>query len=627
MFNSRSLMGAGAALAAASLLWTGTLLAQRDDYKVAPGRDASFDVKPDAKPADLARAKQRIRDRRNAIRETLLDSGIAFNKEKEAEFDKWYLGYEFPTLTLDTPEALKDLYEGRKRLFRDELGRAENQQAKEHLVNLAFKFFQDVAREDYHPAVRYNAMLIVGDLNARESNRSGTGTPPLPLRAALDYMIKELKNPDQIDAVRLAALLGIARHVQIDAQADTFTAAEQIPQTELQEIRTLALDLVRTREAPAGRTQDGHDWMRRRGVEILSWLAAAKLDQEIVDEIIARLSDSDENRSVRCEAALALNTVNYLPERSKPRLGSTPVSVKPKEVAANLLQFVVDAASEDVARVDKYIKSMEQADAIYTSSGGGGAMSGRMSPRGSGSSMRPPSPSGKGSMGPTPGGSSMRPPSPSGKGSMGPTPGGSSMGPRPGGGSSMGPRAGSGSRMKAMGSYGSFGSGETDPYSYRLEPVYRKLRYEIACAMKGLRGTDELRRGEGTGGLYKLWPKPAAEADASKQDPTVKADKEFLDRCAKALKKVADKLKLKEDELNTKDFVVDKLSLSDLTTLINEVIVKAKPAKPAEGELEDPLSEPDPAEDVPEPTAKPTAKPAATAAAKAAAEPEPEPGE
>jgi hypothetical protein len=605
MIHSRNIFRAGpwAALIALGLFGASTVFAERNDYKVAPGRDESYDIPADAKPAAAAITKRKIRERRNEVKDGLRDG--EFNRDA---FDKWYLGYEFPTLTLYTPEALQDLYEGRKRLIKEDLERATNDAVRAHLVDIAYKFFTEVASEDYHPAVRYNAMLIVGELNKEEANRSGSDqTAPVPATGALGFMIKEYKNPDQIDAVRLAALLGINRHVQLEIQSDRTL----IPQAELQEIRTLALDLVKTREAPAGRRQDGHDWMRRRGLEILSWLAAGKLDQEIVDEIIARLSDSDENRGVRAEAALALNIVEYLPNNKKPRLGTTAVQIKPKEVAGSLLQFVQDVITADVDHIDKYIKSMEEANEIYTSTGGGGGggsgsrMMSSGSSMGKGGSSMGPAPGGS-SKGPRPGGSSMGPaPGPGGGGSsrssMGPAPGGSSKS----GGSSMGPAPGSSSRggssMKGgcsgYGNFGGLGGGQVDPYAYRIDPVYRKLRHEIACAMMGLRGTEEWRSSTPTGGLYRLTLTPD--------------EKTFLDDAAKALKDVGAKFKVKSEELDTKKFVVKELGLDKMTDLISKIAVKAKP-KAAGPELKNPFSEPDPAIDLPEP-----AKPAKTTAVEA----------
>jgi hypothetical protein len=170
------------------------------------------------------------------------------------------------------------------------------------------------------------------------------------------------------------------------------------------------------------------------------------------------------------------------------------------------------------------------------------------------------------------------------------------MGPPPGGGSSRGGSGGmSGMSGMGRGGFGGSGADAADPYAYRLDPVYRKLRYEIGCAMKGLRGIDVYRSGDGPGGLYRAQLTPE--------------DKEYIGRAAMALRDVGDKLRKKTDELTTKAFVVEKLDLDKLTKLTNEVVAKAKP-KAAGPELKDPLSEPDPADDVlpPEdPEAKTTA--------------------
>ena len=67
----------------------------------------------------------------------------------------------------------------------------------------------------------------------------------------------------------------------------------------------------------------------------------------------------------------------------------------------------------------------------------------------------------------------------------------------------------------------------------------------------------------------------------------------MIGRAAMALRDLSDKLKKKTDELDSKAFTVEKLGLDKLSTLISEVVVKAKP-KAAGPEPKDPLSEPDP---------------------------------
>jgi hypothetical protein len=659
-----------AAVVGSLLSWGASVnLFAQGDYKVWPTRDKTNDLRlvDDDKPKDTVRAinekKQNVRQHRNSIIE-ILKGDAPFSGDNEKALVNWYNNYEFPILTIYDPAELRvlpesktDLYEGRKRLFRDQIEKASNKDAHERVVQLAFDFFSVVAVEEYHPAVRYNAMLIIGDLN--ESERTGSGSDseaPRPLPAALAFMVKQWKSPDQLDAVRVAALIGILRHVQIEAQAigraDTPKNADQTT-----EIRQLALDLVRTRKAPEGRSQEGHDWMRRRGIEILSWLAAIKLDQEIVDLVVERLADSEENRGVREEAALAIHNMKYLPEPGRPRLGTTAVDIKLRKVAAYLVQFILDATTEDMKNVDKYLVSLQEAEEIYGTggmSGGGGGQFGRPSaggtsrggpPPGMGSSKGGPPPGAGGSKGgppPSMGGSKGGPPPGAGGSKGGPPPGagGSKGGPPPGAGGSTkgskGSTARSGGQPTAgAGSFGGFGGGgsgmgtKADPYGFRLEPVYRKLRHEIGYAMKGLRGTEEwskrdpILQGGHFGGLYKLFGKPAAadsESEKKEVDPKVAADKDFLARAGKALKDLSDALKPKTDELDTTKFTPK--SMDKIIEQLNGIVTEgaggkaAKVKKTDEPEIKDPLTEPDPAEE-PAP-----AKPDAAAAKPAAPEAE-----
>ena len=69
-----------------------------------------------------------------------------------------------------------------------------------------------MAKQNYHPAARYNAMLIVGELNDKEAVKGGSSpTAPEPSAQALIAMLKELDSPTQIDPVRVACLINYGR--------------------------------------------------------------------------------------------------------------------------------------------------------------------------------------------------------------------------------------------------------------------------------------------------------------------------------------------------------------------------------------------------------------------------------
>jgi hypothetical protein len=419
-------------------------------------------------------------------------------------------------------------------------------------------------------------------------------------------MLDQLEDPNQIDPVRLGALLGIQRHLQIEAQNPNKSPQAKIPALVMQRIYKDALGLVQTPTAPPGRSQEGHHWLRRRGVEILGWLGAMKIEQKIVDELIARVSDSEENRGVRCDAALALGNVRYVPDPRQPNAGATPISLKPREVGAELARFVVENANRDIEKVDQYITAVEEAlnpatggsygggDGGGAYGGGGGAYGG--SPYGSGSRSRD------------------RRRRPTGGGIGGSYPGG----------------------MGGAGTSGGYGAEPKveDPFAYRIDPVYRKLRYEITCAMRGLRGTDEFRKSqEPAGGVQSAIKGTKTEAD----------DKKFLDDIAKALQELSMKLRVKEEDLDTLDFLTteeDAEGKPSIKTLVGTLEKVAKPAmrtppkaiqkasaktkgKTPAAAVADPLDEvPDPAADIPPDAAAPAKPGPAKPAPKRPAAPE-----
>jgi hypothetical protein len=369
----------------------------------------------------------------------------------------------------------------------------------------------------------------------------GDASPPHPLLTALPFMLGEFEKKDQIDPVRVAALLGIQRHVQMEAQNTAKPAEAKIPPATMAQINTTMLALVRTSEPPAGRTEAGHNWMRRRAVEILGWLAAAKPDPQIVDELTKRVADSDEDRGVRCQAVLALSEVKY----------TAPVSVKTREVAASVGKFIVDAFTADFERIEKQKTATEEELALY-GGGVGGLGGGSGMDAGYGPSMRTRGPSG--------GPPGMR-------------------------GPAMGPGGGSG------GMYGE--TRAPDPYAYRLNPTYRKLRYEIGCAQRALRGNDEYRRSQTpTVGIY---------VSTKNSD-----DQKYVDELAKLLNELAVKLKVPEEELDTEIFLTEvRTAIVPLEEAVKSALKGvggAKRAAPAAGKAAPKAA--DPSDDLPDPAAE-----------------------
>src|SRR5690606_17456955 len=97
------------------------------------------------------------------------------------------------------------------------------------------------------------------DLNDVETDRVGRGEPK-PMAAALPVLLSVVADPQMIDAVKVAGLIGILRHAQLGIED------KQIEKQIAVELLKLAGEEV----SPDHRSVDGHRWLRSRAIEILS---------------------------------------------------------------------------------------------------------------------------------------------------------------------------------------------------------------------------------------------------------------------------------------------------------------------------------------------------------------------
>jgi len=213
---------------------------------------------------------------------------------------KWFLRGLLPKMT--KKEELENLTEHRELI----LNLLQNSKAKDahdfvnELLLSAMKVF--AAPRDgkqYHPAVRYNAMLIIGDLNLNEAVRLGTNKrPPEPLLKALPVLLEQYEDARQMDAIRVAALLGIRRH-----------AEASLPEATQKLVLRQVLPLLDQKEPPEGRSEDGHRWMQRLALDIVGAMQNAGDSDSVVHAVYKIVADKDYPLWLRCEAAGALGSL------------------------------------------------------------------------------------------------------------------------------------------------------------------------------------------------------------------------------------------------------------------------------------------------------------------------------
>jgi hypothetical protein len=254
------------------------------------------------------------------IRE-ILRNGAFETDEAKTMFGDYYKRFVLPRWTL--PELRGSLVEERKRL-QDDLrlaGRAEKPPAAhDELVALLLKCLTVFAKDNYDPAVRVNAMLMIGELNTQE------GRPPVPLVEALPVLVAALKDPQQLDAVRVAALVGLERHCAAASQSGA----------DLQAAGQALAEIVGTpgKAAPPA----GDAWIRKRAAEALGKLKSAGPGGANAKALQAMVLDKTLHLSHRCAAAEALGELDF----SRARLDLGPMVQALGRLAAEVLTAELD---------------------------------------------------------------------------------------------------------------------------------------------------------------------------------------------------------------------------------------------------------------------------------------------
>lgn len=259
-------------------------------YKAAGGREVKIPAQPKLK--------------RFRVQEILRSGKVP--AEDEPAFEEYFM-YVVAEFTFKRNLArLADLRSELKRYYLQEAGRdAGGSELHDRLTQLMLTQFLAIALDEgFAPAVRYNAILVVGDLNLRE------GTPPrredlVPLPQAVPPLLDIAGNGQHPYYLRVGALVGIERHLQSrDGIAAEFR-------------RRLAQDLTAILQDATGESAGGV-WLRRRATRCLSLVALRYADLidpgvgTVLGDIVA---NEKADLAFRCDAAYALGA---LEERAIP---------------------------------------------------------------------------------------------------------------------------------------------------------------------------------------------------------------------------------------------------------------------------------------------------------------------
>jgi hypothetical protein len=181
--------------------------------------------------------------------------------------------------------------------------------AYDRLVKLTFDRMKTIAATPsspkLHKAARVNAIIVLGELNESEEK------DPKPLASVLPLLSAVVQSDRFPDEMKVAAMLGLER----------FAAAGAIPADRKQALTAAMLKTLNEPNPPAGRTTDGHNWMRRSAAQVLAAMGSPGADGSVVAAFEKIVADSNARTEFRCEIAECLGQLKF-PQGSKTDLKS-----------------------------------------------------------------------------------------------------------------------------------------------------------------------------------------------------------------------------------------------------------------------------------------------------------------
>jgi hypothetical protein len=190
-----------------------------------------------------------------------------------------------------------------------------------------------VKNRKYAPVFLVNAMMAIGELNSVE------GSNPTPLPQALPVLLETLGDAQQLDAVKVAALNGIKRHVVSGVKDPTIAKA--------------VFKLASTEDSEVAKA-----WMRAQAIEILGFLSSPGQNNQVINLLQSIIADKKATLRLRCTAAEALGQINL----------SNAAGVKADALISALAQLMKDGCDEQLKIVkDKDIAISPRAMKSYLS--------------------------------------------------------------------------------------------------------------------------------------------------------------------------------------------------------------------------------------------------------------------
>ncbi len=316
-------------------------------------------------PPKATRAERReIRAKISAARSLLksdarmahggLEGSSDFNEERVGNYFRRYL---FAQMTQTDDQSLAQLGELRQMFVRDFLSAKVIGDQRQFVIEYSLTEFSQIAKGNFHPAVRLNAVLLIGQINQTEPTRTQS---PKPSTEAIQFLIAMMQDESLPVYLKVGAMTGLHRNTLFDSKH----SPPQIPGGLREQLASLSASII------AGKFGGQSEWknepnycLRRRATQMLGHLRASQFSEQL----IATFSDPNEKQWVRFDAMMSIGEMNLDPKTTDSAIEEVTeytASVLRKEafliqdeiaelLSINLLYGDVNLLEKGVARKDR----------------------------------------------------------------------------------------------------------------------------------------------------------------------------------------------------------------------------------------------------------------------------------
>lgn len=257
-------------------------------------------------------------------------------------FGQYVLNYYLPLMTQPDTKSLSELAKNRYDFFRGYIWAADPA-VQQLLTPEVMKIMQRVATgNQFHPAVRYNAVLIIGMLDAKYSDGGSPPEPYPPANTLLTAIVKQgIENRAAPAPLVVGALVGLERHAKV---------LGSLPSANQTETRAALLAVLQKDELPQEMAASVEQWIKIMAARGLAATGSLGDANEVHDALVAMLANDAMRLDNRVRLAALMGGF-------KPAYEAGP-TIDGRKATEAVLKLASDIAADEKQRATKYEETM-----------------------------------------------------------------------------------------------------------------------------------------------------------------------------------------------------------------------------------------------------------------------------